>query len=1413
MNNREGSIWYSLGLDNASLQRDANQAKSIIKNIGDNVVAEGKRIDSVYNNISRNLAFVFTTSAAGALANQIIRVRSEFQQLEISFTTMLKSRAKAESLMSEMVELAAKTPFGLQEISEGAKRLLAFQVPAEEVTDTLRRMGDVAAGLGVPMGQLIHVYGQVKAQGRLMTNDLYQFMNAGIPIIAELSKITGKAQAEVKEMVSQGKIGFAEIQQVFKGMTDSGGLFHNMNEELSKSLKGQISNLRDNIESMFNELGKSSEGFFSGAVSGINFLVENYKTIGKTLSVLVATYGTYKTALMTQAVAQQVVIRYGQYDVVTKQLQTRATIQAMLAQVKLNTAVLANPYVLAGAALAGLVVAVWQFSDSMTESEKAQKRFNEEQKRQADLIQKEREEVDKLLSVVKDETKSKGERILSFQKLQSLYPDIFSKYKTEEELLRNINEVEKERNNLIKSRELEADKDYVNRLKKDIETLKIKRANSSSLSDISYYKKEIETKEEELKKASEKQRWKDVLDRESKIAEQSVKDKLKTYDLLIEEYNRRHNKKINSNQNIGAERDIRKTKFAPFEATGYEDLTDADLGYLIAKTKQFNELDKAKKGASDSIAALKNEIITTEKEIKKLQKVDKWDSEEDRKKHLQLIENKKKELEDKKKELETHTGVKEEKASSQKADKPEFDYEKHRKELARKEQDNLFIQEEARISIMEEGFEKRQALLQLEYDKREEEIRRRSEDELARFIETERQKAEAEGRWKKGQSFNTNTPEINAEIAKQQAIQDVLLKSNLENFERQQKTLFDDLLKKYQTYEEKRAEIAKEFDKEIAELQKKNIDGIYDKNIAEAKKKKSEALLQLEISSSDANTAISNLFGDMSKKSIEDLEALQQAGEEAFEKLKVSGTLGVEALKAIEDKLKNNKQLIRSLSPIFKQLSTDFKTLSDKTASRENKELAFNGITENIQKSTQALSQFGDVLNSLGDDSLSRIANTLSEITGKTTGIASTLKGFGVGGGLSLGIGAGIGVLTSAFNYFSQARQQREEAERRRRELEIEHQKKLADLEHQRILQMERFSNVFVQNKMGRHIEQLNEYKKGVDKFGNELRNLQNMEVWDRTERIEEWFPNWYTFYREYDKDFFKPFKEKYGELIDDFGNINYELLEKLNPNSREFQGGFKDGLFGNYTKGYSEFVEKLQDAQAKLKEVRAKLDEYVNETFGELGNNFANNIITSVQKGTNAFDSFGSTVSNVMKNLINQMLVTNKVKKMFDDFNKSIGDIYAQNLGVDNAVVFEKVKDKTIDFVNRVLKPEIEKGEALTKSIFDELEQQGVKMYDEQSRQAQAKGFASTTQDQASELNAKFTLGIELDRVRNTHLENITKSISESYKFLQDVSAKQLKHLAEIETNTFTLHQISKDMNSMKQSFDEIKIHGIKMK
>ncbi len=240
MNNNLGALYFDAGVDMENWRKNINEMRRDILGLSQQTQRETSKMDSMFKNLSIGIGAYLSANVLKGFVNELINVRGEFQKTEIAFATMLKDAGKAKQLMAEMVDLAAKTPFGLKEVSDGAKRLLAFQIPANEVVDTLRRMGDVAAGLGVPMGQLIHVYGQVKAQGRLMTNDLYQFMNAGIPILAELSKVLGKSESEIKKMVGEGKIGFAEIQQVIKGMTDEGGLFFNLMEKQSASLSGKI---------------------------------------------------------------------------------------------------------------------------------------------------------------------------------------------------------------------------------------------------------------------------------------------------------------------------------------------------------------------------------------------------------------------------------------------------------------------------------------------------------------------------------------------------------------------------------------------------------------------------------------------------------------------------------------------------------------------------------------------------------------------------------------------------------------------------------------------------------------------------------------------------------------------------------------------------------------------------------------------------------------------------------------------------------------------------------------------------------------------------------------------------------------------------------------------------------------------
>ena len=299
MNNTEGKIWYSLGLDNSKLQQDANQAKGVIKNIGDSMVTEGQRIDRVYNNISRGLAFVFTTGAVGGFVSQLIKVRGEVQQLEITFEAMLNSKSKADKLMNEMMAFASNTPFELKDVGTSARMLLSVGESAENIIPTLKSLGDVAAGTGVSMERLILNYTQVKNKGTLSSLDLKDFLTAGVPIIGELAKNLNVAEAEIKEMVSAGKIGFAQVEKAFKTMSEEGGKFNNLMAKQSQSVKGAISGLQLEINKVFNEIGKSSEGVFTSAISEATDLVKNYKSIGKTIAELIAIYGTYKTTLLT----------------------------------------------------------------------------------------------------------------------------------------------------------------------------------------------------------------------------------------------------------------------------------------------------------------------------------------------------------------------------------------------------------------------------------------------------------------------------------------------------------------------------------------------------------------------------------------------------------------------------------------------------------------------------------------------------------------------------------------------------------------------------------------------------------------------------------------------------------------------------------------------------------------------------------------------------------------------------------------------------------------------------------------------------------------------------------------------------------------------------------------------------------
>lgn len=240
------------------------------------------------------------------LAEHIFNVRSQFQQLEISFTTMLGSEQKAGALMDELIQTAARTPFNMTDVTEGAKQLLAYGIQANEVNDTLVHLGDIASGLNIPLSQLVYLYGTTISQGRMFTVDLRQFMGRGIPMAETLGQIMGKTTQEVQQAVTDGKVGADLVKEAIVKMSSEGSKFGGLMNKQAETLQGRWSNIEDTIDQAINSIGQKTQGIFGTGLDLISSLIENWETLVKVIGSAVVMVGTYKAGLMAAASIQKV---------------------------------------------------------------------------------------------------------------------------------------------------------------------------------------------------------------------------------------------------------------------------------------------------------------------------------------------------------------------------------------------------------------------------------------------------------------------------------------------------------------------------------------------------------------------------------------------------------------------------------------------------------------------------------------------------------------------------------------------------------------------------------------------------------------------------------------------------------------------------------------------------------------------------------------------------------------------------------------------------------------------------------------------------------------------------------------------------------------------------------------------------
>ena len=306
MDQETGRLYFDVLLNDESLQQGLQRSRESFRSLGESANAELQSMDGFMAKAAQTAAGLFAVDKIKDFVSQLALVRGEYQQLEVAFETMLGSKSKADALMGQLIDTAAKTPFEMSEVAEASKMLLAYGMEGSKVNETLIRLGDIAAGLSMPLKDLAFLYGTTMVQGRLYTQDLNQFLGRGIPLADELAKQFGKNKSEVKKLVEEGKIGFPEVQKAIEALTGEGSKFGGLMDKQSKTIKGQLSNIEDAWEQMMNEIGKSQEGNISGALDITGKLIENWRRIGKVVLSVVAIYGAYKAATMVAAVATRI---------------------------------------------------------------------------------------------------------------------------------------------------------------------------------------------------------------------------------------------------------------------------------------------------------------------------------------------------------------------------------------------------------------------------------------------------------------------------------------------------------------------------------------------------------------------------------------------------------------------------------------------------------------------------------------------------------------------------------------------------------------------------------------------------------------------------------------------------------------------------------------------------------------------------------------------------------------------------------------------------------------------------------------------------------------------------------------------------------------------------------------------------
>lgn len=1338
MNTNDGREYYGFGIDNSQLRREAQEAIGIFDGIGSRAEAEGARIDAAFRKAGQAIAAYFSVQQLSSFINSVIKVRGEIESLEISFETLLGSKDKAKELFGAIREFEVKTPMTLQPLARGAQTLLGFGVAAEKVMPILKQIGDISMGNTERFNSLILAFAQASANGRLMGQDLLQMVNAGFNPLNQMSKDTGKSIAELRKEMEEGRISAEDMEKAFAAATAEGGQFYGMLNKQSEGISGSLSNLEGAWNSMLNEIGTQSQGIIVDAVHTVTGLVESYKEVGKVIAELVATYGVYKAAVMTLSVVENL-----RYQATLAHMAGLTKMQAVMTVLKakteaLNSVMLKNPYMLAAAAVATLAYGIYKLCIYQTDAEKAQSRLNETTKQFNKEVASEQVQIDSLfarLDAAKEGTneyKNVKQTIINqygkylgglSSEIQSL-KDVEGAYKAvstaarEAAKARAMETATKNAADTYAEEEADAKDDLYKTLKKKFGNQKGK--DGRSLVETYYWqllgtldgKEEIDSG---LLKQFDETHYipgdpmtgigsYTYTTNEISEAFEKIRKARKIYDDTVSEAQRRFGAvPQNGNGNEGNEDKTPEIQNRAYWEKQKKEL-QAQLDAMTAVQLQTEEAQKIR----TNIAEAQKHIDAYS--VKTTRSNTEGNSAKEQAKYQDMVASQSKERE-------------------------------------RAEKDAEFAVEQARIDAMQQGTEKIQAQMELNHKKELEMLDREKEDYLKRKVDNARALFEANPA-NKGKTFDgsniTLTSEENAQFTQRRNYTEQKQANERRELIERQRTAMNEYLREFGDYMEKRQAIIDLYNGQMAQATTEG-----EKLTLSAQMKRE--LSELDIEANKSTSAISQLFGDMRDKTIEELDTINEKGQAALDFLK-SGEwdedkgkeFGItketfelwskspDKLKNISDALRDNKRAADELRPTLDKVVNGLKSLFSSSNDSNKLKQALSDIQDGMNETMQVGQFLSETFSNLGDafgsDALSGIANGINVAMDAASSAMSGAQAGSMFGPIGAAAGAAVGLVSSLASSIAQIH-------------DAKNEKRIQRLQEQ-IDVLERSYDG-----LGRSIE------KAYSSDASDLIEQQNMLLEQQKVLIQQQIREEQD-KKDTDDDRIKEWQQQ----IEDINN----LIEDNKENAI-------DVIFG-------------EDLKSAIE-------------------NFADAYANAWASGEDRAKSAKDTVKDMMRQMVSESIkAAIQSSKSMEQIRAKLQQFYADN-------VFSDWEQDYIYNMAEQLQQELDRQFGWADGLFkdDDEERQGAK-------KGIATASQESVDENNARLTTIQGHTYILVQNSNEMKQSVAES-KEHLRYIREMSQTCLGHLSNIDRNTYQLYETNLRLKRVEASLSDISLKGIRIK